>query len=72
MTPKKRGVDRFMKEWLEVHVQPKKAALTYRAYEQTTRMCRPYGEPDPGRISRVRQRTGAPHGLDHAGLSFPH
>jgi integrase len=34
----RRTVEKFMLEWLELHVKPSNAPLTYRGYEQTTRM----------------------------------
>jgi integrase len=47
----KRTVGKFMLEWLEVHVKPNKAPLTYRGYEQTTRM---YIIPMLGKIPLAR------------------
>ncbi len=37
-TSPRRTVEQFMDEWLTIHVKPNKAPLTFRGYEQTTRM----------------------------------
>jgi integrase len=51
MTSARRTVGQFMNQWLEVHVKPNKAPLTYRGYEQTARM---YIYPVLGRIPLER------------------
>jgi integrase len=51
----RRTVAQFMQEWLDVYVKPNLSHLTYRGYEQTTRM---YITPMLGRI-QLDQLNGA-------------